>query len=68
MRYSLVYEGPFYLQALREYGALTKAYVTQPGMPSVASDPTHASDPLQTAIPIPSGEVAARQGNVTPQP
>jgi len=68
MRYSLIYEGPFHLQALREYGLLTKAYVTQPGMPNLASDPTHASDPLQTAIPVPSGEVAARQGNVTPQP
>src|SRR5579884_631215 len=32
MRYSLIYEGPFHLQALREYGLLTKAYVTQPGM------------------------------------
>lgn len=68
MRYSLVYEGPFYLDALREYGLLTKAYVTQAGMPSVASDPTHASDPLQVAIPIPASEVAARNGNVTPQP
>ncbi|HEX4684516.1 MAG TPA: hypothetical protein VH277_17485 [Gemmatimonadaceae bacterium] len=68
MRYSLVYEGPFYLQALREYGALTKAYVTQAGMPTLAADPTHAKDPLQTAIPIPAGEVAARNGNVTPQP
>lgn len=68
MRYSLVYEGPFYLQALREYGLLTKAYVTQAGMPNLSSDPTHASDPLQTAIPIPSGEVAARKGDVTPKP
>ena len=68
MRYSLVYEGPFYLQALREYGALTKAYVTQSGMPNLTSDPTHSKDPLQVAIPVPLGEVAARNGNVTPTP
>jgi starch-binding outer membrane protein, SusD/RagB family len=68
MRYSLVYEGPFHLQALREYGALTRAYVAQAGMPTLTSDPAHANDPLQTVIPIPSGEVAARGGNVTPQP
>jgi hypothetical protein len=68
MRYSLIYEGPFHLQALREYGALTKAYVTQAGMPNLSTDPTHANDPLQTVIPIPSGEVAARNGNVTPVP
>jgi len=68
MRYSLVYEGPFYLQALREYGALTKAYVTLAGMPNLTSDPTHSKDPLQVAIPIPLGEVAARNGNVTPTP
>jgi hypothetical protein len=68
MRYSLVYEGPYHLEALREYGALTKAYVTQPGMPSVASDPTHANDPLQAGIPIPNGEKAARGGNITPTP
>jgi starch-binding outer membrane protein, SusD/RagB family len=68
MRYSLVYEGPFHLQALREYALLTKAYVTQAGMPALSSDPTHANDPLQTAIPIPIAEVAARNGNVTPQP
>jgi starch-binding outer membrane protein, SusD/RagB family len=68
MRYSLVYEGPFYLQALRGYGGLTKAYVTQAGMPTLSSDPTHANDPLQTVIPIPAGEVAARSGNVTPTP
>jgi hypothetical protein len=68
MRYSLVYEGPFHLQALREYGLLTKAYVTQNGMPNLTSDPTHSHDPLQTAIPVPLGEVAARNGNVTPTP
>jgi hypothetical protein len=68
MRYSLIYEGPFHLQALREYALLTKAYVTQAGMPTLSSDPAHAADPLTTVIPIPSGEVAARNGNVTPQP
>lgn len=68
MRYSLIYEGPFYLQALREYGALTKAYVTLPGMPNLSSDPTHANDPLQTAIPVPLTEVNARKGDVTPKP
>jgi hypothetical protein len=68
MRYSLVYEGPFHLQALREYGLLTKAYVTQTGMPNLTSDLTHSKDPLQVAIPIPLAEVTARNGNVTPQP
>ncbi len=68
MRYSLVYEGPFHLVALREYGALTKAYVTQAGMPSVSSDPAHAGDPLQTTLPIPANEAAARNGQITPQP
>lgn len=68
MRYSLVYEGPFHLQALREYAALTKAYVTQAGMPSLASDPGHSTDPLTSVIPIPAGEVAARNGDVTPKP
>jgi hypothetical protein len=68
MRYSLIYEGPFHINALREYALLNKAYVTQAGMPTLTSDPGHANDPLQTAIPIPSGEVAARNGNVTPTP
>jgi hypothetical protein len=67
-RYSFIYEGPYYLVAAREYGIITKAYVTQPGMPSVATDPSHATDPLQTALPIPSNEAAARNGNTTPQP
>jgi hypothetical protein len=67
-RYSFIYEGPYHLIALREYGDLTKAYVTQAGMPTVASDPQHASDPLQSALPIPANEVAARSGNVTPVP
>lgn len=68
MRYSLVLEGPWYLVALRQYGALTTAYVTQPGMPSLRSDPSHRSDPLQTTLPIPANEAAARNGNITPQP
>ena len=67
-RYSFIYEGPYHLIALREYGGITKAYVTQPGMPNVASDPGHSSDPLQTALPIPANEVAARNGNVNPVP
>jgi hypothetical protein len=67
-RYSFIYEGPYHPIALREYGGLTKAYVTQAGMPSVASDPSHALDPLQSALPIPANEAAARNGNVTPQP
>jgi hypothetical protein len=68
LRYSFVYDGPWYLVALREYGALTKAYVTQAGMPSVSSDPSHNTDPLQTTLPIPANEAAARNGNIAPQP
>jgi hypothetical protein len=67
-RYSFIYEGPYHLIALREYGDLTKAYVAQAGMPTVTSDPAHASDPLQSALPIPANEAAARNGNVTPVP
>ena len=67
-RYSFIYEGPYHLIALREYGGITKAYVTQAGMPSVATDPSHASDPLQKTLPIPANEAAARNGNVTPVP
>jgi hypothetical protein len=67
-RYSFIYEGPWYLVTARQYGAITKAYVTLPGMPSVSSDPTHATDPLQTGLPIPQTEKVARGGNVTPQP
>jgi hypothetical protein len=68
MRYSFVYEGPFYLQAPRDYGAVSKAYLTRPGMPNLSSDPGHVSDPLISVIPIRSSEVAARNGNITPQP
>jgi hypothetical protein len=67
-RYSFIYEGPYHLVALREYGDLTKAYVTQAGMPTVSSDAQHTSDPLQKGLPIPANEVAARNGNVTPVP
>ncbi len=67
-RYSFIYEGPYYLVAARQYGIITLAYVTQPGMPSVSSDPTHANDPLQTTLVIPNAEIAARNGNVTPLP
>ena len=67
-RYSLIYEGPYHLILLREYGLLTTAYVSQPGMPSVSSDRTHANDPLQTTLPIPANEAAARSGDTTPKP
>ena len=67
-RYSFIFEGPYYLVALREYSALNKAYVSQPGMPTSTTDPTHANDPLNSVFPVPSGEVVARSGNVTPQP
>ncbi len=67
-RYSFIFQGPFHLVALREYSMLTKAYVTQPGMPNSASDPTHANDPLQTQLVMPQNEAVARGGNVTPQP
>jgi hypothetical protein len=67
-RYSFIYEGPYHLVAARQYGAITKAYVTQAGMPSSSSDPSHATDALQTTLPIPAGEAAARGGSVTPVP
>jgi len=67
-RYSFIYEGPYYLVAARQYGIITKAYVTQAGMPSVSSDAPHANDPLQTTLVIPQAEINARNGNVTPNP
>lgn len=67
-RYSFIFEGPYHLIALREYGMLTKAYVTQAGMPTVSSDAQHTSDPLESALPIPANEAAARNGNTTPVP
>ncbi|MFL5608998.1 MAG: hypothetical protein ACJ8AD_21250 [Gemmatimonadaceae bacterium] len=67
-RYSFLFEGPYYLVALREYSALTKAYVSQPGMPKIVTDPTHNTDPLQTVLSMPQNESVARNGNVTPVP
>lgn len=67
-RYSFLLEGPYYLVALRSYSGLTLAYVTQPGMPTVKTDPTHASDPLSAALPIPRAEQLARNNNVSPVP
>jgi hypothetical protein len=63
-RYSFLYEGPYYLVAARQYSIINLAYVTQPGMPSLGSplDLAHASDPLQTTLPIPAAEIAARGG------
>lgn len=67
-RYSFLFEGPYYLVALRQYSALTRAYVSQPGMPTVATDLDHSKDPLQSVLPIPQNESVARGGNVTPVP
>ena len=67
-RYSFIFEGPHYLTMLRAYSGLTRAYVSQPGMPSVKSDLNHASDPLQSTLPIPRGEQVARNGDTTPKP
>jgi hypothetical protein len=68
-RYSFVFEGPYYLVALRQYSALTQAYASQAGMPTLKSDPTHTTDPLQSVLPIPSNEVVARGGGaITPLP
>jgi hypothetical protein len=67
-RYSFLFQGPFYLVALRQYSGLTLAYVNQPGMPTVRSDPNHTSDPLQTTLTMPQNESVARNGNTTPQP
>src|SRR5258708_5795905 len=67
-RYSMLFEGPYYLTALREYSALTRAYVSQPGMPQQKSDPNHLSDPLTSTLPIPQNHSVARNGAVTPKP
>ena len=67
-RYSFVFEGPYYLVALRQYSGLTRAYVSLPGMPTLKSDPNHATDPLQSALPIPQTEATARNGDVNPKP
>ncbi|HEY0776633.1 MAG TPA: hypothetical protein VGD56_01585 [Gemmatirosa sp.] len=63
-RYSFVLQGPQHLVALREYGLLNDAYISQPGIPT----PGAGKDPLNQRDPIPSGEATARNGNVTPQP
>jgi len=67
-RYSFIDEGPYYLVTALQYGTITKAYVTQSGMPSSSSDPSHTLDLLQPTLPIPSNEAAARNVNVTPAP
>jgi hypothetical protein len=67
-RYSMIFQGPFHLGALRQYSALTKAYVSQAGMPQIKTDLNHDTDPLQTTLTIPQNESVARNGNVTPQP
>ncbi|GJG88153.1 hypothetical protein tb265_33340 [Gemmatimonadetes bacterium T265] len=67
-RYSFLFEGPHHLTMLRAYSGLTKAYVTQPGMPTATADPTHATDPLSSALPIPIAEQLARNNNTTPIP
>lgn len=67
-RYSFLFEGPFHLGALRAYSALTKAYVSQPGMPTLKTDPDHSIDPRQTTFTFPQNESVARKGDVTPKP
>jgi hypothetical protein len=74
MRYSMIFQGPFYLVALRQYSGLTRAYVSQAGMPNIKSSTTgvvdtgHTNDPLQTVLSMPQNESVARNGNVTPVP
>lgn len=63
-RYSFVYMGPQHIDALREYGGLTPAYVSQPGIPT----PGPTADALVQQLPIPQNEVNARNGNITPVP
>ncbi|GJG87820.1 hypothetical protein tb265_30010 [Gemmatimonadetes bacterium T265] len=63
-RYSFVAQGPQHLVALREYGVLNDAYISQPGIPT----PGAGKDPLNQRNPIPNSEATARGGNVTPQP
>lgn len=63
-RYSFVYSGPQHIDALREYGGLTAAYLSQPGIPT----PGVATDAAVQELPIPQNEVNARNGNITPQP
>jgi starch-binding outer membrane protein, SusD/RagB family len=59
-RYSFAYFGAQHLVALREYGMMTDAYLSQPGMP--------AYKVIVDKLPIPLAEVNARGGNITPVP
>ena len=67
-RYSFLFEGPYHLGALRAYSALTQAYVSQSGMPTLKTDLNHAIDPRQTTLTFPQNESVARGGDVTPKP
>jgi hypothetical protein len=61
-RYSFAYMGPQHIDAIREYGGLTPAYVSAPGIPT----PGPAVDALVQMLPIPQNEVNARNGSITP--
>ena len=63
-RYSFVYMGPQHIDALREYGGLTTAYLSQAGIPT----PGPAVDAAVQQLPIPQNEANARNGNITPVP
>lgn len=63
-RYSFILQGPQHLVALRSYGRINTAYVSQPGIPT----PGPASDALVQVLPIPKAEVDARKGDITPKP
>lgn len=63
-RYSFILQGPQHLVALRSYGRINAAYVSQPGIPT----PGASSDALVQVLPIPKAEVDARNGDVTPKP
>lgn len=63
-RYSFILQGPQHLVALRSYGRINAAYVSQPGIPT----PGAASDALVQTLPIPKTEADARKGDVTPKP
>lgn len=63
-RYSFVLQGPQHLVALREYGLLNQAYVSQAGIPT----PGPAVDALVQTLPISKNESNAQNGNITPVP
>jgi hypothetical protein len=63
-RYSFALQGPQHLIALREYGLLNQAYVSQPGIPT----PGPAADALVQTLPITKNESNAQNGNITPVP